>query len=206
MDHVALVDRAGVVGPRPGDQHTLARPLPAAKATDLARAARSQRSRPTMAHWSKYDLRSGFHFVGTAVNSPAFHLRRAKARQRMNTAATAPIALSMALLLAACGDSATLPEQAAEGPNPPLPAPHKTFIPTVDIAFAKSWPEGAKPTPAPDLLVSALATGLVHPRWLYVLPNGDVLVAETNAPERPEEGRGVKGLPDCAGLGGCRSS
>jgi glucose/arabinose dehydrogenase len=112
----------------------------------------------------------------------------------MNTVAKGLIALSVTLFLAGCGDSATLPEQAAEGPNPPLPAPHKTFIPTVDVAFARSWPEGAKPTAAPDLSVSALAAGLVHPRWLYVLPNGDVLVAETNAPQRPEEGRGVKGF------------
>ena len=41
--------------------------------------------------------------------------------------------------------------------------------------------------------VTAFATGLVHPRWLYVLPNGDVLVAETNAPERPKDNRGIKG-------------
>jgi glucose/arabinose dehydrogenase len=88
----------------------------------------------------------------------------------MNTAASALTALSVALLLAACGDSAKFPEQAAEGVNPPLPAPTKTFIPTVDIAFAKGWPEGAKPAAAPDLAVSAFATGLDHPRWLYVLP------------------------------------
>jgi glucose/arabinose dehydrogenase len=62
------------------------------------------------------------------------------------------------------------------------------------IAPAKGWPDGAKPTPAPGLAVTALATGLDHPRWLYVLPNGDVLVAETNAPYRPEEGKGVKGF------------
>jgi glucose/arabinose dehydrogenase len=112
----------------------------------------------------------------------------------MNATLKRSIVLSVALLLAACGDSATLPEQAAEGPNPPLPAPNKTLIPTVDIAFAKGWPEGAKPTPAADLSVSAFATGLDHPRWLYVLPNGDVLVAETDAPERPEEGRGIGGF------------
>jgi glucose/arabinose dehydrogenase len=60
------------------------------------------------------------------------------------------------------------------------------LIPTVNIAPAKGWPEGGKPIAARGLSVDALATGLDHPRWLYVLPNGDVLVAETNAPERPE--------------------
>ena len=91
-----------------------------------------------------------------------------------------------ALLLSACGESAKLPEEAAIGPNPTLPEPVKTLIPTVDIAPAKGWPEGVLPTPASGLTVTALARRLDHPRWLFVLPNGDVLVAETNAPERPE--------------------
>jgi len=100
---------------------------------------------------------------------------------------------SLTLLLSACGDTAQLPEDASIGPNPPLPPPAKELIPTVNIAPAKGWPEGAKPTPASELSVTAFATGLDHPRWLYVLPNGDVLVAETNAPPRAEEGRGIKG-------------
>jgi glucose/arabinose dehydrogenase len=57
----------------------------------------------------------------------------------------------------------------------------------VDIAPAKGWPAGAKPTPAPGLAVTAFATGLDHPRWLYVLPNGDVLVAESDHPPKPED-------------------
>ena len=112
----------------------------------------------------------------------------------MNPPAKVLTIACLVLSLASCGDSATLPEQAAEGPNPSLPAPTKTLIPTVNIAFAKGWPEGSMPAPASDLAVSAFATGLDHPRWLYVLPNGDVLVAETNAPKRPEEGRGIKGF------------
>jgi glucose/arabinose dehydrogenase len=107
----------------------------------------------------------------------------------MKTAA----ALSLALLLAACGDAAQLPEQASMGPQPPLPEVRRSTIPTVDIASAKGWPQGAKPKAADGLAVAAFATGLNHPRWLTVLPNGDVLVAETNAPERPEEGKGIKG-------------
>jgi glucose/arabinose dehydrogenase len=98
----------------------------------------------------------------------------------------------LSLSLAACGDEAKLPEQAAIGINPVLPAPTSTIIPTINIAPAKGWPAGMKPTPASDLSVEAYATGLDHPRWLYVLPNGDVLVAETNAPSRPEEERGVR--------------
>ena len=79
------------------------------------------------------------------------------------------------------------------GPNPKLPAPKKTFIPTVNTATAKGWPAGSKPTPAAGTSVAAFAQNLEHPRWLYVLPNGDVLVAETNAPKKPDDGKGIKG-------------
>jgi glucose/arabinose dehydrogenase len=92
------------------------------------------------------------------------------------------------------GDSARLPDTASLGPSPTLPEPTKSLMPTVHIAFAKGWPEGSIPTAASGLAVEALASGLDHPRWLYVLPNGDVLVAESNAPaDRPEEGKGIKG-------------
>jgi glucose/arabinose dehydrogenase len=111
----------------------------------------------------------------------------------MRAIVTALSIASVALMLAGCGDSATLPEQASTGPNPPIPEPTKSFIPTLNIATAKGWPDGAKPTPAAGLAVTAFASGLDHPRWLYVLPNGDVLVAETNAPERPEDSKGIKG-------------
>jgi glucose/arabinose dehydrogenase len=101
---------------------------------------------------------------------------------------------SLTLGLAACGDAARLPEEAAVGPSPVLPEPHPTVIPTVNIAPAKGWPAGGKPTAASGLAVNAFATGLDHPRWLHVLPNGDVLVAETNAPERPDDAKGLKGM------------
>jgi glucose/arabinose dehydrogenase len=96
-------------------------------------------------------------------------------------------------LIIVTGRTAKIPEQDATGPQPVLPEPSKRIIPTINIAEAKGWPAGAKPIPASGLVVHAYATGLDHPRWLYVLPNGDVLVAETNAPPRPEEGRGLKG-------------
>jgi glucose/arabinose dehydrogenase len=97
------------------------------------------------------------------------------------------------LTLAACGDRATLAVEAGLGPEPTLPAPNPTLLPTVDIAPARGWPNGEKPLAAAGLAVHAYATGLDHPRWLYVLPNGDVLVAETNAPPRPENNTGIKG-------------
>lgn len=103
------------------------------------------------------------------------------------------LAGSVALLLAACGDSAKLPEQATTGANPTIPAPNKTLIPTVNIAPAKGWPQDGKPKAAVGLGVKAFAKDLEHPRWLFVLPNGDVLVAESNGPERPEDGKGIRG-------------
>jgi len=61
------------------------------------------------------------------------------------------------------------------------------------IAPAAGWPSGGAPQPAPGTRVDAFARNLDHPRWLYVLPNGDVLVAETNAPPKPEDAKGIKG-------------
>lgn len=91
-------------------------------------------------------------------------------------------------------DPPTLPIQAGMGPNPQLPPPKKNLIPTVNIAPAKGWPADAKPVAPHGFTVSAYASGLDHPRWLYVLPNGDVLVAETDAPARPDDMKGVKGF------------
>ena len=95
--------------------------------------------------------------------------------------------------LAACGESSTLQVSDGTGPSPRLPEPNKTLIPTVNIAPAIGWPEGAKPTAVAGTQVAAFAEGLDHPRWLYVLPNGDVLVAETNAPPKPDDSKGVRG-------------
>lgn len=79
------------------------------------------------------------------------------------------------------------------GPSPTLPAPRRTLVPTVELATARGWPQGHLPQGATGTVVTAFATGLDHPRWLYVLPNGDVLVAETNGPPRPENEKGIKG-------------
>ena len=99
------------------------------------------------------------------------------------------LTVAMAVLgVTACGDVATLPDQADTGPQPVLAQPKPSTIPTVNIAPAKGWPEGMTPVPAQGLAVVAFAKELDHPRWIYVLPNGDVLVAETNRPPREQSG------------------
>ena len=98
-----------------------------------------------------------------------------------------------AALTACAGDQSRVPETAQYGPNPQLPPPDSSMIPTVNIAPAKGWPEGRTPKAAPGFAVAAFAANLEHPRWLYVLPNGDVLVAETNAPPKPDDGKGIRG-------------
>lgn len=98
------------------------------------------------------------------------------------------VVLAVVIAAAGCGDTARLTVAEGTGPSPALPEPDRSLIPTVEIAPAQGWPAGAQPTPASGLAVAAFADGLDHPRWLYVLPNGDVLVAESNAP--PEAGTG----------------
>jgi glucose/arabinose dehydrogenase len=101
---------------------------------------------------------------------------------------------SAALMTATFADeSARLSIEAGIGPDPELPPPDSKLIPTIEIAPARGWPEGAAPIAAPGLSVNAYASALVHPRWLLVLPNDDVLVAETNAPPRPDQRQGIQG-------------
>ncbi|HKY92736.1 MAG TPA: sorbosone dehydrogenase family protein [Nevskiaceae bacterium] len=102
------------------------------------------------------------------------------------------ILLAPALVLA---ESATLSVEDGMGPSPKLPAPVKSLLPTVEVAPVKPWGASEAPTAGgPDLRVGRFASGLDHPRWLHVLPNGDVLVAETNGPDRPDEKKGVRGF------------
>ena len=98
--------------------------------------------------------------------------------------------LATVIGLGACAGVTALPVAAGFGPDPQLPAPRQGLLPTVNIAPASSWPEGATPEAAAGLRVQAFATGLNHPRWLYRLPNGDILVAESNAPPKPEDKKG----------------
>lgn len=93
------------------------------------------------------------------------------------------LALTTTVFLSACNQDAQLPVDAGIGANPQLPAPSPETIPTLNVAEAEGWPEGRQPQPAPGTEVTEFAQNLMNPRWLYELPNGDVLVAESKAPE-----------------------
>ena len=100
---------------------------------------------------------------------------------------------TLAAVLIGCGGAARLPVASGFGPHPALPEPERSLIPTVNVVTARGWRAGERPVAAPGTKVAAFATGLDHPRWLYVLPDGGVLVAETNAPPRPGDAKGLKG-------------
>ena len=102
------------------------------------------------------------------------------------------LALCAVPVLAACGEPAKLTVADGSGVQPELPAPSPSLIPVIDIAPATGWASGRMPVAAHGLAVAAFARDLDHPRWLYVLPNGDILVAETNAPERESARKGIK--------------
>ncbi len=103
--------------------------------------------------------------------------------------------LLVALLSVGCGATAKLTIPQTTGPDPALASPNASLIPTINVVDAKGWPDhNATPNAISGTTVAAFARDLDHPRWLYVLPNGDVLVAETNAPSRPEDGKGIKGF------------
>ena len=100
---------------------------------------------------------------------------------------------ALALSLAGCNDPQdTRTAEQSYGASPALPSPQSSLIPTINVATATSWPPGTKPTAAGGMAVQAFATGLDHPRTVYVLPNGDVLVAESNAPPKPDDGKGIR--------------
>ncbi|QDL94980.1 sorbosone dehydrogenase family protein (plasmid) [Paroceanicella profunda] len=99
---------------------------------------------------------------------------------------------AITLLLTACSGAGREGGPMGVGPDPTLPEPRTSLVPTLNIAPATGWPEGTAPTPAEGLTVQAFATGLDHPRWLHVLPNGDVLVAESN--KQPAAPSGLRSL------------
>ncbi|WP_430913491.1 PQQ-dependent sugar dehydrogenase [Methylobacterium sp. sgz302541] len=88
-------------------------------------------------------------------------------------------------------ESASLDAAEGTGPSPTLPKPNPTLMPTVNIARVARWEKGAKPVAASGLRVAAFADGLEHPRWLHALPNGDVLVAESNKPKTDDPSTGI---------------
>ena len=97
-----------------------------------------------------------------------------------------------AIVLVGCADNAQLPPAAGIGAAPALPPPTESAIPTIAIAPAQGWAGDEAPTAATGLRVTSFARNLDHPRWLHVLPNGDVLIAESNSqPSRPKSLRDV---------------
>lgn len=103
------------------------------------------------------------------------------------------IAVAGVVAATACAPGAQLSVDQGTGASPTLPPPQTSLIPTVKVAAAKGWSTGERPSTASGTAVNAFAKELNHPRWLYVLPNGDVLVSETNAPKRPDDGKGIRG-------------
>ncbi|WP_457584730.1 PQQ-dependent sugar dehydrogenase [Ensifer canadensis] len=91
-------------------------------------------------------------------------------------------------------EQATLTAEQGYGTKPQLPEPNPTLFPTVNVAEASGWSPGEKPTVADGFTVGAFAADLDHPRWLHVLPNGDVLVAETNKPAKEDAGFSLRGF------------
>lgn len=108
-------------------------------------------------------------------------------------AALSATTIAVVALIGACGTNASLPISAGFGAHPELPAPHTSLIPTTKVATAIGWPLGATPVAAAGTRINAFAVGLEHPRFVYTLPNGDVLVTEANAPPRPDDGKGIRG-------------
>jgi glucose/arabinose dehydrogenase len=101
--------------------------------------------------------------------------------------------LGSTVAMGACTNASTFAEINGVGPTPQLPEPDTSLIPTINVVDAIGWTDGQQPASSPGTTVTSFARGLDHPRWLHVLPNGDVLVAETNAPPRPDDAKGIKG-------------
>jgi len=106
------------------------------------------------------------------------------------------IALSIIFILLAAGllywvtrpDVARLAAGQDVGREPVFTAPRSETVPTVAVAEAAGWKAGEAPVPAQGLSVVRFADGLAHPRSMLRLPNGDILVAETGSPPRPQSG------------------
>jgi glucose/arabinose dehydrogenase len=111
---------------------------------------------------------------------------------------TLPLTIAVAALslsLAACNSDPqdTVTVSQSYGPSPVLPEPQHAKVPTVNVAAAVGWLSDGKPNAADGMAVNAFATDLAHPRSIYVLPNGDVLVAESDTPVKPGARLGIRG-------------
>jgi len=155
----------------------------------MARVAAGERRRP--AHPSALDDTASRN-VPLVFDAGRGHFR--SMNRKVSPQTTRFSAAGLVLLWIACSASYAGADSAAEyGPTPAIPAPTKSLIPTLNAAKAQGWKEGLAPRSAKGTAVAPFATGLDHPRWLYVLPNGDVLVAEAQAPRKPDDGKGLRG-------------
>lgn len=92
------------------------------------------------------------------------------------------LAISVAALMSGCNEHAQYDAAHQAGANPPLPTARDFFAPPMQVPKYLGWQNGAAPKVADGLRIEKIASGLVHPRQVYALPNGDILVAESNSP------------------------
>ena len=125
------------------------------------------------------------------------------------TISRAALALAAGLALASCDDKAADPST-QYGANPKLPASQNYLVPPMKVMPARGWNEGELPLVPAGLRVQAVAAGFEHPRIVYALPNGDILVVEANGPKAPVyrpkdfiQGK-IKGLAGSGAKGGNR--
>lgn len=143
-----------------------------------------------MGIWSKrraWHNRASVNYLG--INGENIILNNKK----INKIGKRIFTIATLVTVTACGEVASLPISAGVGASPTLPAPNHTMIPTVNIAPAIGWPSNVMPKAVAGTQVKVFEAGLNHPRWLYVLPNGDVLVAETNGPKKQSNSFSVRG-------------
>jgi glucose/arabinose dehydrogenase len=92
------------------------------------------------------------------------------------------LAAALVSSLAACDDDDKTDPNSQIGANPTLPAIRQYLFPPMHVAKVTGWKDGETPSVPEGFKIEALASGLHHPRNLYVLPNGDILVSESKAP------------------------
>jgi glucose/arabinose dehydrogenase len=119
-------------------------------------------------------------------------LMRRRSKLWLVAAAVVVVAGAALTKLVLYPESAALQLTEGSGGSPTLPQPNPTFMPTVNIAPAVGWPDGGRPVAASGLAVTVFASGFDHPRWVYTLPNGDILVAESNRPPADDSSSGIK--------------
>ncbi len=116
-----------------------------------------------------------------------------KLHTRWAEARLGAVAAMLALSLAACASTTEDIGDTGLGPRPELPSPQTSLLPTINIAPVQTRRSQSIPTAPPGFTVTAFASGLEHPRWVYPLPDGDLLVAESNAPAQHDEHGGIVG-------------